>query len=751
MDPRVHHRVPVANMSLQQAPMPQTTSGGLQFAGETTRHVNEGAGGVEFASSYESPLETYEGQVQQPIPSFQLSHSDDIRLQNTPYLQKQLEKARRIKEVAEQCRMQKEIPQVTRDENFAAGISDFDLDREKCEKVEAARRAEVKRQKALLGFKEVDPLKSPALANAVPTVPPSLEEDLIDAAITGVVYTDAEVRRFVIKDTDRRVHGWRQKGLNWSEVTALVKRSTGQERVDTNHIKMRQDLTVRKLAMIAADKELEDRLPERPDPYTDNTQMDGKPASIWTPHTYGLDEQVDGGSSTVPHIEKDTPTSQALHLAAAHEKDKLKQQEECDKLKAEVEQERHKKEELEEQIRAKAEADKARQKAELELARMKATEENNKILHQASLARRPTCVRANSTGFSFSKPRRNDDGSQDSGDDRRPSIKSRKKMTPKKSAKRTKAEDAGDATDPDEVSPPAAEQTPMRSHQKKRKTDAVELRPDGFPKTAGKSLPQRYINAHLKHIEKAPEETDEDDEWSPEEILDGDLSYNVYYVKRKQWLHSEAEGEEPADSLVLKCHETTDLKEANTEATKEVLCPWSDAGIVFEHGMENQLLFGSNDGMVSNLLTVPEGCIKVWVEKEVCTAYRGKLPKFEPESFIKRKIWIVKKQTSILETADSEDQDQDQQLPAQEIGPVCTTFDLANKEASDKLLDATFVTTATRYEDVLVQKSKAREEAMEILRVLEEQENLFSGEDTMKNGQLVKVWVEESELKGPRN
>lgn len=742
MDPRVQHRMPVANMgqaSLPRAPMPQATSSGFQVSNDSNSHNNGGVS-ADFANSYLSPAESHGGGA------------------HRPYHLREQERLQRIKKVQEEMDKMIEKPQVTRDENFMAGISGFDYKLEKHEKDEVARQAEVKRRKTRLGFREQDPLESPALVDAVPAIPPILEDDLIDAVTSGVDFTDSEVRQFVIKNTDRKVHGWRQKGLNWSEVTALVKRSTGKERVSTQHIRLRQDLTVRKLAMIAADKELEELMPERPDPFADSGDERQRLVSGWKPHTYGLDQIVDGGSLVAPKIkiEEDAPASQALHTAALHEKEKLKEQEERGRLKAALEQEKQKvekerreKEQLEEEMRAREEADRARRKAELEAERVKATEENNKRLHQASLARRPVAWRAHSTGFSFAKPRRDEYGSEESEKDRRSSKKkNKKKSTPKKASKKTREEGSGDETDPEDATP-ATEPNPKKG---KKKTDTVELRPDGFPKTAGKSLPQKYIQAYLKHAEKALAEVeDEEDELSPEEILDGDLSYNVYYVKRKQWLRSEeTDDEEPPDTIEFKCFETTDLKEANMEASKEIFRPQGEAGIVFDHGDAfNGIEFSRHDGMVAQLLTVPTGYVRVWVEKEVCSAFQGQLPKFEPHSFIDRKVWVVKKQTWVLQSTDGEDQGKT--LLAEESGDICTTFDLANREASTKFLDATFVPTARRLEDVLVQRSQAQQETMEKLEELEEQGELFLQEDTLKNGQLVKVWVEAGKLKGPRN
>ncbi|KAK6008800.1 hypothetical protein QM012_000703 [Aureobasidium pullulans] len=293
--------------------------------------------------------------------------------------------------------------------------------------------------------------------------------------------------------------------------------------------------------------------------------------------------------------------------------------------------------------------------------------------------------------------------------------------------------------------------TPSKRSRSRKSNETSDLREDGHSRTAGKSLPPAAIQALYKHLNNCKDEEDVDEE-PPESIQEADLTYFVYTVCRKQWLVSE---EEPGDDSAIVCGDYTYLNAANAAVTNEILRPHGTASAIkINPKRERSLHQGMGDhDMAWAQLDVPEGHVKVWVQRQLHTEFVGELPLFEDKGILSKTVFAVKQETS---TAGSNPTTEATTTPittvTEEDTEIYTTFDLANLKANEKVFRLLWPeeSQSMRIDDINA-REEARRQRKQALEDLEDHGELFSEEIKREDGTLVKVWVVQKTVVGPRN
>ncbi|KAH0354320.1 hypothetical protein KCU81_g896, partial [Aureobasidium melanogenum] len=295
--------------------------------------------------------------------------------------------------------------------------------------------------------------------------------------------------------------------------------------------------------------------------------------------------------------------------------------------------------------------------------------------------------------------------------------------------------------------------TPSKRSKSRKSTEISDIREDGYPRTAGKSLPPAAIQALYKHLNSCKDEEEEVDEEPPEVIQEADLTYFVYTVCRKQWLNSE---EEPDDDIAIACGDYTYLNAANAAVTNEILRPHGTASAIkIDPKRERSLHQGmSEHDMAWAQLDVPEGHVKVWVQRQLHTEFVGELPLFEDKGILSKTVFAVRQETSTPAALTSHE------TPAapiattvlEEDSEIYTTFDLANLKANEKVFKLLWPeeNQSMRIHDINA-KEEARRQRKQTLEDLEDHGQLFSEEIQREDGTSIKVWVVQKTVVGPRN
>ncbi|THZ12979.1 hypothetical protein D6C91_08134 [Aureobasidium pullulans] len=301
-----------------------------------------------------------------------------------------------------------------------------------------------------------------------------------------------------------------------------------------------------------------------------------------------------------------------------------------------------------------------------------------------------------------------------------------------------------------------------RKSSKAKEHDGIELRADGHPHTAGKTLPSAYIQSLYNHAKEADEE-EEKHRPPPEIIQEADLTYFVYTVHRKQWALEEAE---PSDEDNFVCGSYSYLNEANAQVTNEILRPHGNSGIAIDPLKPRSLHQGMGEFNMSwAQLDVPTGHVKVWCQRQLHTEFIGELPVFEARGLLSRTVFAVRQEITSTAMPNSTSADNatatTPPLPAMssttEDPEIYTTFDLANLKASEKLflLEHGSVESQSRRLDDIRNRQEADRLRKQALEDLEDHRELFDGEMVREGeggGQeRVRIWVVQKTVVGPRN
>ncbi|KAH0342249.1 hypothetical protein KCU83_g9336, partial [Aureobasidium melanogenum] len=293
--------------------------------------------------------------------------------------------------------------------------------------------------------------------------------------------------------------------------------------------------------------------------------------------------------------------------------------------------------------------------------------------------------------------------------------------------------------------------TPSKRSKSRKSNETSDLREDGHPRTAGKSLPPAAIQALYKHLNSCKDEADADQEEPPEVIQEADLTYFVYTVCRKQWIAAE---EEPGDDSAIVCGDYSYLNAANAAVTNEILRPHGPASAIkIDPKRERSLHQGmSEHDMAWAQLDVPEGHVKVWVQRQLHTEFVGELPLFEDKGILSKTVFAVRQETSTAASTSLETTTAPVAPVTEEDAEIYTTFDLANLKANEKVFKLLWPeeNQSMRIDDINA-KEEARRQRKQNLEHLEDHGQLFTEEIQREDGTLVKVWVVQKTVVGPRN
>ncbi|KAI5276604.1 hypothetical protein E4T47_00485 [Aureobasidium subglaciale] len=294
----------------------------------------------------------------------------------------------------------------------------------------------------------------------------------------------------------------------------------------------------------------------------------------------------------------------------------------------------------------------------------------------------------------------------------------------------------------DEEDETVQKKAPTKRRATKSTTNA-NLREGGHLTTAGKSLPPSAIQALYKHLGNCRDEDEAEEHMQPESIQEKDLIHFVYTVYRKQWLKGEQEPDDD-DSDTLACGAYTHLNEANAEVTNEILRPHGTSIIRIDPLQDRTLHQGvGNYNMAWAQINVPAGSVKVWVERQLHTEYKGELPLFEARGLLSKIVFAVRQEisTADLETAPVIKEDEE----------IYTTFDLANNKASEKVFKMQWPDTQSLRMDDVLAREKANQARKEMLEDLEDNGKWFSEELSRDDGSKIKVFIVQKTVVGPRN
>ncbi|CAD0110177.1 unnamed protein product [Aureobasidium uvarum] len=303
-------------------------------------------------------------------------------------------------------------------------------------------------------------------------------------------------------------------------------------------------------------------------------------------------------------------------------------------------------------------------------------------------------------------------------------------------------EDGGD----DDVYDEGVKKTPTKRRKSRKSSD---LREDGHPHTGGKSLPPAAIQALYKHLNNCKDE--EEAEEPPEAIQEEDLTYFVYTVCRKQWPIT---GQEPDNDSAVVCGDYTYLNAANVAVTNEILRPHgTSSAIKIDPEGERSLHQGMGEHkMAWAQLDVPQGHVKVWVQRQLHTEFVGELPLFEDKGILSKTVFAVRQQTFVATATATSIAAPPSSTTIQEDDEIYTTFDLANIKANEKVFKLLWPegTQSSRI-DAVKAREEARKQRKQRLEDLEDHGELFTEEINNEDGSCVKVWVIQKTVIGPRN
>ncbi|KAI4735103.1 hypothetical protein E4T50_14362 [Aureobasidium sp. EXF-12298] len=573
-------------------------------------------------------------------------------------------------------------------------------------------------------------VSSPVLAQAPPQYhvsPPVPSPTSTESSSLASKIPKEQLLKFKPDATDIRVWDYmnrKDNPMNWDQVKEILDLTRTPYVLET--LKSRQRLYEAKRALEPSVKDkvpkeevpeqhiipLEDQYYEQPAPPATTRPVASSPVvqapPVRLPDAKRLADQLE--QERLAWATKEAELQQRIKTIeeeSATKTTELKEQEKQLKLKAEVQEKYQKlKEEAQSHKESLRDEKALRAKAERDLKAAQ-SDAHKRSLAQAGAARKTG--KATDTGFTFS----NDGEDEEGGDE-------------------------------------GQKKTPSKRSKSRKSTETNDVREDGHPRTAGKSLPPAAIQALYKHLNNCKDEEEVEEE-PPEVIQEADLTYFVYTVCRKQWLASE---EEPSDDNAIVCGDYTYLNAANAAVTNEILRPHGTASAIkIDPKRERSLHQGmSEHDMAWAQLDVPEGHVKVWVQRQLHTEFVGKLPLFEDKGILSKTVFAIRQETSTTASTSPETTTAPIFTVTEEDAEIYTTFDLANLKANEKVfkLLCPEENKSMRIDDINA-REEARRQRKQTLEDLEDHGQLFIEEIQRQDGTLVKVWVVQKTVVGPRN
>jgi hypothetical protein len=264
---------------------------------------------------------------------------------------------------------------------------------------------------------------------------------------------------------------------------------------------------------------------------------------------------------------------------------------------------------------------------------------------------------------------------------------------------------------------------------------------------------KHYLETAMGEWEKDAEEKEARSKREQSPFTDEDYATFVYQVERRELCQDSIdEGSSIDDELWVKCsHDFDNMRDANLAAYEQLfrtpkslipavdLCGSRQHNTTVNEGMEFHELRGSDGGIR-----------QIRVARFMRTYQKGLLPR-NKDGWTPRTVFFIKQRT-VITSKDEDDlfgETVTQKVEIDVDNEVYTILDLANTIAVKKFMKMTFTPKSGNL--TLRQMEIQQEEERHMTELDDDEDGLFHGSVEDGDGDKLDVWVEEGELKGPRN
>ena len=257
-------------------------------------------------------------------------------------------------------------------------------------------------------------------------------------------------------------------------------------------------------------------------------------------------------------------------------------------------------------------------------------------------------------------------------------------------------------------------------------------------------------------------------------VTNEDVCHWVYQIKRKTWITSESDGTDDdeddnitdpeafADWYVVGATSYSSLQQANYAAGQEVFrerdcCALGPDIRHWSYQLnENDMAeyFGIMHDNIRHFRVIVDRFLRNPAQAALPSSKVGWLSKRVYE--VKQRVTQVKVDGSMSDNFDKVDEEHGSLHTAADhveervLDGLYTILDQANREAGHRVLEMTTKPNSIRIDDQL-NRAEAQKEMREELDKLEASNSIFSQTFNLSDGREATIWVEQRELKGPRN
>ncbi|KAJ9666995.1 hypothetical protein H2201_002828 [Coniosporium apollinis] len=267
------------------------------------------------------------------------------------------------------------------------------------------------------------------------------------------------------------------------------------------------------------------------------------------------------------------------------------------------------------------------------------------------------------------------------------------------------------------------------------------------PTTGGKSYNVEAFKAYLASLEADDADSEQTDR-EPSPTTEEDAYHWRYHVKRKTW--AEDEDEDDVEWFVVDGETSySTLADAGRAAGREACRHRQGIGLRDVRSWSFEL---DDNDLPQYFGSCRDGHFRIVVDRFLCNASSGQLPESKVGWISKRGWEIMRQTTKIVKVAEDDlfdEHEEEETTEVEVVDGIYTVLDEANKVASKIVLAMT--TTNSRRMDDQLKKIESEKTMREHLRMLEETEEAFYDKVVVSESVVVEIWVEEREIKGPRN
>lgn len=269
------------------------------------------------------------------------------------------------------------------------------------------------------------------------------------------------------------------------------------------------------------------------------------------------------------------------------------------------------------------------------------------------------------------------------------------------------------------------------------------------PTTGGKYYNVDAFKAYLAGL--GPDDSDdEQSDREPSPITEDDAYHWRYHVKRKAWMDDE--DEEDVEWFVVDGETSySTLREAEIAAGQEA-CRHRQ-GVGLGQDVRRWSFERDQNDLPQYAGSSRDGHFMIIVDRFLCNASSGQLPESKL-GWISKRGWDIMRQTTTKISKPAEDdlfdeKEEKETTEVELVDGIYTVLGEANKVASKMVLAMT--NPKSRRMEAQLKNIEAENRMREHLRMLEEAEEIFHDMVKVNETETVEIWVEEREIKGPRN